>query len=338
MSTQRILSISPHGSLTSGLIELACAGILFATVSAGPAFSQHYPVRPIRIVDGFPPGGGTDTLSRTVAQYLSESWKQQVVVDNRVGASSNLGAQIASKANPDGYTLFMGLIGVLAPSKALYPNLEYNLLSDFVPVIKVASGIYVMLTSVALPVKSVQQLIAYGKRSQGDLRYSSAGIASPAHLAGELFNLKANIKMLHVPYKGGAAAVGAIASGEVQISFSSVPAALPLVTSGKALALAVTPKRTNALLGVPTIAESGLPGFGLTLSYGLLAPTGTPRPIIGKLNAEIGRILRMAVVENRLSSLGLEPDPSTPEQFAKIIKDEVELWADVIREAKILTR
>ena len=118
---------------------IACAGILFATVSAGPAFSQHYPVRPIRIVDGFPPGGGTDTLSRTVAQYLSESWKQQVVVDNRVGASSNLGAQIASKANPDGYTLFMGLIGVLAPSKALYPNLEYNLLSDFVPVISMAS-------------------------------------------------------------------------------------------------------------------------------------------------------------------------------------------------------
>lgn len=160
-------------------------------------------------------------------------------------------------------------------------------------------------------------------------------MASPAHLAGELFNLKAGLKMLHVPYKGGAAAVGAIASGEVQVSFSSVPAALPLITSGKATALAVTPKRTGALPGVPTIAESGLSGFELTLSYGLLAPTGTPRPVIGKLSAEIGRILRLAAVEKRLSSLGLEPDPSTPEQFGKLIREEVALWAGVIREAKI---
>ncbi len=316
-------------------VRFPIAGILLASVVSGTAYSQQYPVRPIRIVDGFPPGGGTDTLSRTVGQYLSESWNQQVVVDNRVGASSNLGAQIASKANADGHTLFMGLIGVLAPSMTLYSNLEYNLLKDFVPVTKVASGIYVMLTSVTLPAKSVQELIAYGRRNQSDLRYSSAGIASPAHLAGELFNLRANVRMLHVPYKGGAAAVGAIASGEVQVSFSSVPAALPLISSGRAAALAVTPKRTGALPGVPTIAESGLQGFELTLSYGLLAPTGTPRPILGKLSAEIGRILRMPAVEKRLSGLGLEPDPSTPEQFGKIIKDEVALWAGVIREAGI---
>jgi tripartite-type tricarboxylate transporter receptor subunit TctC len=229
----------------------------------------------------------------------------------------------------------MGLIGVLAPSMTLYPKLEYNLLKDFTPVNKVASGIYVMLANVALPAKSVAELIAYAKRKQGTLRYSSAGVASPAHLAGELFNLRANVNMLHVPYKGGAAAAAAIATGEVQIAFSSVPAALPLVNGGKAKALAVTPKRTRALPGVPTIAESGLPGFELTLSYGLLAPAGTPKVIIKKLNAETTKILKMPDVEARLSGLGLQPDPSSPEQFGTLIKSEVALWAKVIKEAKI---
>jgi len=312
-----------------------CSAVLLTFTGGSVAYGQEFPSHPIRIVDGFPPGGGTDTLSRTVSQYLTESWRQQVIVDNRPGASSNLGATIASKANPDGYTMFMGLIGVLAPSMTLYPKLEYNLLKDLTPITKVASGIYVMLTSVTLPVKSVQELISYGKQNQGALKYSSAGVASPAHLAGELFNLRAGLRMLHVPYKGGAAAVGAIASGEVQVAFASVPASLPLIGSGKAKALAVTPKRTTALPGVPTIAESGLPGFELTLTYGLLAPAGTPRPVIAKLNAEIGRILMLPAVEQRLSRFGMQPDPTTPEQFGKLIKDEVELWAGVIREAKI---
>jgi tripartite-type tricarboxylate transporter receptor subunit TctC len=312
----------------------AAIGFLF-TYGTGAVLSQEYPSRPIRIVDGFPPGGGTDTLSRAISQKFSEAWGQPVVVDNRPGASSNLGAQIAAKSNPDGYTLFMGLIGVLAPSMTLYPKLEYNLLKDFTPVNKVASGIYVMLANVALPAKSVAELITHAKRNQGALRYSSAGVASPAHLAGELFNLRANVKMLHIPYKGGAAAAAAIATGEVQIAFSSVPAALPLVNGGKAKALAVTPKRTVAFPGVPTIAESGLPGFELTLSYGLLAPAGTPKSVINKLNAATTKILKMPDVEARLSGLGLQPDPSTPAQFGALIKDEVQLWAKVIKEAKI---
>ena len=180
-----------------------CSAVLLTFTGGSVAYGQEFPSHPIRIVDGFPPGGGTDTLSRTVSQYLTESWRQQVIVDNRPGASSNLGATIASKANPDGYTMFMGLIGVLAPSMTLYPKLEYNLLKDLTPITKVASGIYVMLTSVTLPVKSVQELISYGKQNQGALKYSSAGVASPAHLAGELFNLRAGLRMLHVPYKGG---------------------------------------------------------------------------------------------------------------------------------------
>lgn len=310
------------------VMSIVCAGS-----AAMAAHAQQYPTRAVRIVDGFPPGGGTDTLSRTLSQKMSEAWGQPVIVDNRPGASSNIGAQIAARANPDGHTVFMGLIGVLAPSMTLYPNLEYNLLKDLVPVSKVATGIYVVVAHAGLPAKSVKDLVGYAAKN--DVRYASAGVASPAHLAGELFNLRAKVKMAHVPYKGGAAATAAIATGEVQIAFSSVPAALPLLQSGKARALAVTPVRTRALPDVPTIAESGLPGFELTLSYGLLAPAGTPKPIIQKINAETGRILKLPDVEARLSGLGLVPDPSTPEKFGALIKEEVALWGKVIREANI---
>jgi tripartite-type tricarboxylate transporter receptor subunit TctC len=315
----------------------AAFGFAMALVAGScvAASALEYPTRPVRIIDGFPPGGGTDTLSRTLSQKFSESWGQPVIVDNRPGASSNVGAQMAAKANPDGYTMFMGLIGVLAPSMTLYPTLEYSLLKDFTPVTKVASGIYVVIVNVGLPVKSVKELIDYAMKRENAVRYSSAGVASPAHLAGELFNLRANVKMAHVPYKGGAAATAAIATGEVHIAFSSIPAALPLIQAGKARALAVTPVRTRALQEVPTIAESGLPDFQLTLSYGLLAPAGTPRAVIEKVNAEAGRILKMPEVATRLSGLGLLPDPTTPEKFGEIIKDEVALWARVIKEAKI---
>jgi len=309
--------------------------LVCASVAPLGANAQQYPMRPVRIVDGFPPGGGTDTLSRTLSQKMSEAWGQPVVVDNRPGASSNIGAQIAAKSNPDGHTLFMGLIGVLAPSMTLYPNLEYNLLKDFTPVTKVASGIYVLVAHAGLPAKTVKELMAYAAKNTGAVRYASAGVASPAHLAGELFNLRAKVKMDHVPYKGGAAATTAIATGEVQIAFSSVPAALPLLQTGKARALAVTPVRTRALPDVPTIAESGLPGFELTLTYGLLAPAGSPRTAIQKVNAETARILKLADVEARLSGLGLIPAPSTPEQFGAIIREEVALWGKVIKEAKI---
>ena len=313
----------------------AACGVILAMAASASAWSQQYPARPIRIVDGFPPGGGTDTLSRAISQKLSESWGQPVVVDNRPGASSNVGAQIAARAAPDGYTVFMGLAGVLAPSVTLYPKLQYNLLTDLTPVSKVASGIYVMLVNATLPAKSVGDLITYAKSKEGALRYSSAGVGSPAHLAGELFNLRANVKIQHVPYKGGAPAAAAIASGEAQVTFVSVPAGLPLTNGGKARAIAVTPMRTKAYPGVPTIAESGLPGFEITLAYGLLAPAGTPKPIIAKLNAEVARILKMPDVVDRLSAFGLEADPSTPEAFGKLLKDEVALWAKVIKQANI---
>ena len=317
------------------LILIVGQVVSFVALTCTAASAQEYPSRPIRIVDGFPPGGGTDFLSRTLGQKLTESWGQPVVVDNRPGAGSNVGAGIAAKAAPDGYTLFMGLASVLAPSMTLYKKLDYNLLTDLAPVSKVASGIYVLLVSPTLPAKSVKDLIGLAQKKEGALTYSSAGVGTPAHLAGELFNLRAQTKMLHVPYKGGAAAAAALATGEAQLSFVSVPAALPLTSGGKARALAVTPKRTRAFPDAPTVSESGLPGFELTISYGLFVPAGTPKPVVAKLNRDIGRILQMPDVAERLTTAGLEPSPSTPEQFGRLVKDEVNLWAKVIKEAKI---
>ncbi|MDB5862373.1 MAG: extra-cytoplasmic solute receptor [Betaproteobacteria bacterium] len=319
-------------STNSRRFAAACAVML---AFGGAAFAQPYPNRPVRIVDGFPPGGGTDLLSRTLGQKMSEAWGQPVIVDNRPGAASNLGAQIAAKAASDGYTYFMGLVSVLAPSMTLYPKLQYNLLTDLAPVSKVASGIYVLVATPSLPVKSVQELIALAKKKEGALTYSSSGVATPAHLAGELFNLRGGVKILHVPYKGGAPAAAAIATGEAQLSWLSVPAAMPLLSGGKAKALAVTPKRTRAFPDVPTVAESGLPGFEVTIAYGVFAPAGTPAPAIAKVNAEIARVLKMPDVVERLSGSGLEADASTPEQFGRLVNEEVKLWAKVIKDAKI---
>jgi len=315
----------------------AVASVIFYFASdASLAIAQEYPVKPIRMVDGFPPGGGTDFLSRTIGQKLTEVWGQPVIVDNRPGVSSNLGAEIAAKSIPDGYTLFMGLASVLAPSMKLYPHLTYNLLKDFTPVVLVATGAYVVLVSSTLQVNSVQDLIALAKSKPGELRYASSGVGSPAHLAGELFNLRAGINVLHIAYKGGAPAAAALATGETQLFFGSVPAAMPLMNSGKAKALAVTTReRSRGLPNVPTVSESGLPGFDITVSYGILAPSGTPNAIIAKLNAEIGRILRNPEVIDRLAVAGLEAKGGSPEQFGKLLRDEVTQWAKVIDEAKI---
>ena len=297
---------------------------------------QAYPSKPIRVVDGFPPGGGTDFLSRTLGQKITEHWSQPVIVDNRPGASSNIGAGIAAKSAPDGYTLFMGLTSVLAPSMALYSKLPYNLLTDLAPVSRVASGAYVLLVSNAIPARSVSELIAEARAKPGQLNYASSGVGSPSHLAGELFNLRAGVKTLHIAYKGGAPAASALAAGESQFTFVSVPASVPLVKGGKATAIAVTtPQRSRGLPDVPTVAESGLPGFDVTVTYGIFVPAGTPHAIIRTLNGEIVRVLKLQDVMEKLTAFGLEAKSSTPEEFSKVIKDEVALWAQVVKEARI---
>ena len=318
-----------------------CNSIRFASsltliAAAGIAAAQNYPSQSIRIVDGFPPGGGTDFLSRTIGQKLTEIWGQPVVVDNRPGASSNIGAEIAAKATPDGYTLFMGLTSVLAPSMSMYPKLPYNLLKDLAPVSRVATGAYLLIATVSMPAKTVQEIIALAKSKPGQLNYASSGVGSPSHLAGELFNLRAGVNIVHIAYKGGAPAAAAIASAEAQFSFVSVPAGMPLIKAAKARAVAVTTaQRSRGLPDLPTIAESGLPGFDVTVTYGIFAPAGTPAAIINKVNAEVARILAQTEIVERLSAAGLDARASTPQQFGEVVKEEVALWSNVVKEAKI---
>ncbi len=307
-----------------------------AALCVAPAAAQDYPSKPIRIIDSFPAGGNTDVLARTLGQKLHESWGQPVIVDNRPGAAGNVGAEIAAKSAPDGYTLLMGLTTTLAPSMTLYPKLPYNAVRDFAPVGLVASSQLVMLVHPSLPVKTVKDLIALARARPGELRYASSGVGGPIHLAAELFRIRAGINIVHVAYKGGAPAAIGVASGESQMGFASLAASRPLITAGKLRPIAVsTPKRANALPDVPTIAESGLPGFDITTWYGLLAPAGTPAAIIAKLNSEVARILKLPDVIDRLSTLGLEPKTSTAEHFGAILRKEIALYAKIIKDAGI---
>lgn len=312
-----------------------CQFVLLAGV-AGPAPAQIFPARPIRIIDGFPAGGAPSILARTIGQHLTERWSQPVIVDNRPGASSNLGAELAAKAPPDGYTLFIGATTALATSTELYPGLAYDPVRDLTAVTQVASGALVLLLHPAVPAKTVTELIALAKLNPGKMRYASSGVGAPLHLAAELFKQQAQIDLAHVAYKGGVPATTAIVSGETQLGFSSLAAALPFVRAGRVLAIAVsTPERASALPEVPTIAESGLAGFDVTVWYGILAPAGTPVRVINKLNTEIVGILTLPDVGERLANLGLNARGSTPAEFGATLRKEVTLWRRVIREAGI---
>lgn len=319
----------------SNTLSRACAAV-FLILSANSALGQDYPAKPIRLIDGFPPGGGTDFLGRIIGPKLTEYWGQPVIIDNRPGFASNIAAELVAKATPDGYTLFVGVTSILAPSKMLYPKLRYDLLKDLTPVSRVALGAYVLLVSTSTPVSSVRELIALAKAKPGQLNYASPGYGTPSHLAAELLNLRSGVRIVHIPYSGGAPAAAAIAAGEVQLTFVSVPSSMPMVKGGKAKALAVTtPQRSRGLPDVPTVAESGLPDFDMTVTYGIFAPSGTPPAIITKLNEGISRVLNLPEVIDRLASFGMEAKASTPRQFGEVLKEEVKLWANVIKEAKI---
>jgi tripartite-type tricarboxylate transporter receptor subunit TctC len=307
-----------------------------AAMMAGNVSAASFPARPIRIVDGFPAGGGTDYLARVIAIKLTDSLGQSVIVDNRAGAASNLAAELVSRANPDGHTWFMGLTSVLAPSVTLYPKIPYNLLKDFSYGSLVATGTYALVTHPSVSAKSVQELVKLAKARPGELRYGSSGVAGPLHLAAELLKSRAGVNILHVPYKGAAPVVAAVVGGEVQVGFASVAAALPMVKANRLNALAVTSlTRAKAFPDLPTVAESGFPGFDVTPSYGILLPAGTPVDIVNQINAEIGKVLKLPDVQASYASQALEASHSTPARFRQIMEDEVNLWARVIREANI---
>ena len=334
---------SDTAARTTGAIVLVTAAVTAAAALAGESatartatVTQDYPQRPIRIIDGFPAGGATDYLSRVIGQKLSERFGQTVLVENRPGAAGNIGAEIAAHATPDGYSLHIGLTSILAPSRSLYSKLNYDLLNDFAYVTLVASGTYILSVHPSVPARSLSELVALAKSKPGQLSYSSGGVASSLHLAGEILKNRTGVDILHVPYKGGAPAAAAVTAGEVQLGFASPAAALPLMKGGRIIALAVSSaKRAKAFPELPTIAESGYPGFDVTPWYGILAPVATPAPIIRLLNVEIAKVLQMADVQALFATQGMEAAGSTPEQFKQIMQAEVAQWAKVIRDANI---
>ena len=317
--------------LAARLVALLSAMLVLAPVALAQT-PAPYPSKPIRLVVPFPAGGTTDILARAVAQKLSEAWGQQVIVDNRPGAGGNIGSDIVAKAAPDGYTLVMGTVGTHAINPSLYRKMPYDHVKDFAPVILVAGVPNVLVVNPSLPVHTVRELIDYAKANPGKLNFASSGNGTSIHLSGELFKTMAGVQMTHVPYKGSAPALTDLMGGQVQLMFDNLPSSLQLIQAGKLRAIAVTSTaRAAALPDVPTIAESGLPGFEASSWFGVLAPAGTPREIVTKLNATIAAWLATPDAKDKLLSQGAIAAGGTPEAFARHIDAETAKWAKVVK-------
>ncbi|HSN40326.1 MAG TPA: tripartite tricarboxylate transporter substrate binding protein [Burkholderiales bacterium] len=308
---------------------------MFLSCPVLAAGAQSYPVRPIRLIAPSSPGSGVDIVARIVGQKLSENLKQQILIENRAGAGANLGAEIAAKAAPDGYTLFMGT-PAHAINMSLYHRLNYDIVKDFIPISLVTTGQYVLVVHPSLPAKNVKGLIALAKARPGQLNYASAGNGNATHLAGELFKSLTKLNIVHVPYKGTGPALTDLIGGQVQFMFANLTAGLPHIKSGKLRALAVTgAARSSAAPDIPTVIESGVPGYTVTSWYGVLAPAATSQEIINRLNGEIAKVMRSPDMKDRLAGEGAEPTSSTPAEFAAFIKTEIAKWGKVVREAGI---
>jgi len=312
-------------------VALSCIA-QFSWAQAG-----NWPTRPIRFIAANSPGGGLDIVARALSPKLSAVFGQQVIVDNRAGAAGSVASDIVAKSAPDGYTIMVGSLGGLAVNTSLYKGLTYNPLRDLAAISWATSGSNVLVVHPSVPARSVQELIALAKAQPDKLSYGSSGAGNAGHLAGELFNGMAGIKMVHVPYKGGAPAMIDLLAGQIQLIFSSAPTAVPQVKAGKIRALAVTTaKRSVVLPELPTVAEAGLPGFEADNWYGVVTTMRTPRAIIDRLNAEIVRALQVPEVMQLLLTQGLEVRTSTPQEFGAYMKSEYEKWATVIRNAGIV--
>lgn len=310
-------------------------------VGAAPQASAEnpaaYPTRPIRLVLPFPPGGGTDTLARLIAPKLAKELGQPVVVYNRPGASGNIATEMVAKADPDGYTVLMGFNTALTVNPLLYKNLTFNVQRDFKPITLLASAQYVLVVNTSsVHAKSVRELIALAKSKPGKLNYSSSGVGSPLNLAAELFKFRTGTNIKHIPYKGGGPATMGLLSGEVQLMFGSVAAVMPHVHEGKLRALAVTGlKRSPVAPNLPTLNESGFPGFDVTSWYGLLVPKKTPDAIVARLQAAAQKAVQSPEVKEAMAKQGLEIVTDTPKEFASLIKAETRGWADLVKKMKI---
>jgi tripartite-type tricarboxylate transporter receptor subunit TctC len=332
------MSRSPSVAPTRRLFGLgAIAFAAAATTGIAPSDARAqaaYPTKPITIIVPFSAGGTTDILARVVGLHVGQTLGQPVIVDNRAGAGGNIGTQAVARAPADGYTLLMGTVGTHAINQGLYKKLPFDPIKDFAPLSRVAMVPNLLVANPAQPYKNVKELIAYAKANPGKVNFASSGSGTSIHLSGELFKQMTQIDMQHVPYKGSAPAVADLIGGQTAIMFDNMPSVMPHVKAGKLRALAVTTaKRSPALPDVPTIAESGVPGYDTSSWFGLLAPVGTPADVVAKLNAAIAKALADPDVKTKLAEQGAEPHPEKPEQFAAFIASETAKWGKVVKES-----
>ena len=321
--------------MSAGIIAFIRIAVL-AALGAGPALAQNYPAKPIRILIAQAPGSATDVVSRVVGNRLSEGLGQPIVIEARPGAGGVVGTEAAARSAPDGYTLFMANNSTHGSNPAVYAKLPYDAVNDFAPIAFVASVPYVLVVDPSLPVKNVQELIALAKSRSGKLNYASAGNGSTHHFCGELLKSMSGIDILNIPYKGSPPAITGLLGGEVSMMFANVADIGSQIKSAKVKALAVTTaKRASSLSDVPTMSEAGLPGFEIVSWFGLLAPAGTPAPIVARLNAETVKVLERPDVKAALANQGLEVAPGTPEQFAAHIKSEIAKFTKIGKAAGI---
>jgi tripartite-type tricarboxylate transporter receptor subunit TctC len=299
--------------------------------------SAHaFPTKPVKIIVAFPPGGGTDIVARLIAPRLGDTWGQPVIVENRAGAAGVIGTEAAAKSDPDGHTLFMATMGNMTANQHLYPNMTVDPLRAFAPITKVVDVHFVFMANPSLPANNVQELIALAKQHPGEIAYSSSGAGGAPHLAMELFKRQAGIDLTHVPYKGSAPSITDLIGGRVMLTMDSLVQSLPHIKSGRLKALAVLgPKRAALLPDVPTVAESGLPGYALTNWFGLLAPAATPPDVIAKLHTDVVAILKDVELQKKIAALGADVIGNTPEEFGAAMRTESAQWAEIIKAAGI---
>ena len=307
--------------------------LIALTLSTLPASAQDYPNRPIMLVVPYTAGGGNDAMARIVAEKMSQTLGQQIVIENRGGAGGTIATRAVARSAPDGYTLVLGGTGTLAINPTLYANVGYDPRKDFAPIGLIATSALVVLVHPAVQARSIAELIALASKEPGKLNYASAGPGSGIHLAAELFASMAGVKLTHIPYRGSAPALNDLLGGHVDIYFSSLPPAVGIAGEGKVRALAVTgPQRSHVFPDLPTVAEAALPGYEAVLHYGIAAPAGTPRPIVEKLNAALREALASEGTKAVLNGTGAEPLPSTPEEYAADIDREETRWSRIVRE------
>ena len=327
-------------SIAARVIQASASALFLAffgvSALAQAPGSSGYPTKPIRLVVPFTPGGSTDVLARAIGQELTKACGQSVVVENVPGAGGAIGADKVAKAAPDGYTLLMGHIGTLAVNPSLYPRLPYNPVKDFAPVAWVARVPNVLVVHPSVAAKNVKELVALAKSRPGQLNYGSGGNGSAANLATEFLKLQTGTSLVHIPYRGTAPAVTDLMAGQIQLMFTGLPALVAPLKGGQLRALAVSsPQRLEALPGVPTVAESGYPGFEADQWYGVVAPAGTPRDVVATLNAQINQALAAPELKTRLAAEGAIATPTSPEVFGKLIASEITRWKPVIAEGRV---